>query len=521
MRDSINLTTVVTLPEPCTGKFPSIINRTPYGPSSDASAQYIPYGFVGIQQDQRGCWTSEGDYSFWKEDGYDAYDTMAWITNQSWSNGQVYQVGVSADGCSLYTDFILDNPYIGGAYPVWASGFGHETTYWGGAYVSGLVKRWLTELVECKGNLQIEQQVQQNEAYTMWWQNLESEGPYSDNFPNDNVPAVHRAGWWDIFQQEMLNTYNGAAAQANPAVRGMQWLFVEPLGHCESEASTFGYPQYVIQDWFNMSLAIFQGNFSATVFSRTNILNLYILGPVPNYLPNGTTIIGNYWSSIPSWPAVTYTNYYLTAQGTLSLTIPSVGSMAYLYDPLNPCPTVGGNNLLVYPCGPQNQAPIENRSDVLRFNLTTTFSQPTAVLGHFTANLFVSSDQVDTDFYVSITDVYPDGQSILLRYGAIRMRWANNPYNITLLVPGEIYNVTLDLWSTSYIFNPGHSMRVLVTSSNHPQFEVNRNNGHPIADPDQPIYLAKNVVYMGGSFPSSVTIPFVDINALPVNTQIQ
>jgi len=176
---------------------------------------------------------------------------------------------------------------------------------------------------------------------------------------------------------------------------------------------------------------------------------------------------------------------------------------------------------LVQPCGPEDQRPIENRTDVLTFSLSTTFTQSTAICGHLTATLFVSSNQVDTDFYVSVTDVYPDGQSILLRYGALRMRWRDDPSTLTLMTPGQIYNVTVDMWSNAYIFNAGHSMRVLITSSNHPQFDVNPNNGNPIANIDQPIFIANNTVYTGGSYASYVTIPFVNINSLPKNTQIQ
>jgi hypothetical protein len=521
MRDGVNLTTVVHFPAPCTGKYPSVIDRTPYGPGSDTATNYLQYGFVAVQQDQRGCWTSGGTYDFWKNDSIDAYDTMAWITNQTWSNGLVYQVGVSADACSLYTDFIVENPYIKGAYATWGSGFGHETSYWGGAYVQGLIKRWLDELVMCRGSIEIEKEVEQHEAYDSWWEELEANGPYGDHFPSDDVPAVHRAVWWDIFQQQMLNTFNGAWTDANPDVRQQQYLFVEPLGHCESSAKDFKYPNYVINDWFTMSLAIFQNDWTNPVFSRTSTINIYVLGPVPSYVPFGTTIVGNYWSSFPEWPVTTMTNYYLTAQGGLSTTIPAAGSKSFLYNPKNPVPTTGGNNLLVQPCGPEDQRPIESRSDVLNFSLSTTFTQSTAICGHFTATLFVSSNQVDTDFYVSITDVYPDGQSILLRYGALRMRWRDDPSTLTLMTPGQIYNVTVDLWSNAYIFNAGHSMRVLITSSNYPQFDVNPNNGNPIANLDQPFFIANNTVYTGGSYASYVTIPFVNINSLPKNTQIQ
>jgi len=423
----------------------------------------------------------------------------------------------------LYTDFIVDNPFIKGAYATWGSAFGHETAYWGGAYVSGLIKKWLDELVMCPDSIGIEKEVEQHEAYDSWWANLEADGPYGDHFPSDHIPAIHRAGWWDIFQQEMLNTYEGAVAEADPAVRDSQWLFVEPLGHCEGSASDFGYPNYTINDWFTMSVALFEGNMSDPVFSRTSNLNFYVLGTVPKFVAKGTAITGNYWCSLKTWPTFVNTNYYINSDGTLSTTKPSTGGqLSYKYDPNNPVPTDGGNNLLVHPCGPQDQTKqVESRADVLKFTTTTALSQTMALCGHVTATIFVSSDQVDTDFYVSLTDVYPNGESVLIRYGALRMRWRDSDNTTSLMKPGQVYMVTVDMWSVAYIFDAGHMIRVLVTSSNSPQFAPNPNNGHLLADSDQPVYIANNTVYTGAAQASYVTLPIVDVNSLPKNNQIQ
>jgi len=523
MRDNITLTTVVVVPTPCTNKYPAVIDRTPYGPGSDTASNYEQYGFVSIQQDQRGCWTSEGTYNFWRQDGTDAYDTMAWAQKQNWSNGQIFQVGVSADACSLYTDFIVDDPLVAGAYATWGTGFGHETSYWGGAYVAGLVERWLDALAMCKGHVEIQQEVQQHEAYDDWWAPLEANGPYGNHFPSVKVAGVHRAGWWDIFSQQMINTYNGAVAMADPSVRAKQYLFVEPLGHCEGSARDFGYPNFVINDWFNLSLAIFQNQTNAPVYQRIDKVNLYVLGPVPNYLPRGTNYTGNYWTSVPAWPTATNTKYYLSANSVLSTTAPTTaGSAKYTYDPRDPSPTYGGNNLLVKPCGPQDQTKeVESRADIVKFSTTTALAADYAICGHVTATLFVSSDQVDTDFAVSLTDIYPDGQSVLVRYGIIRMRWRDSAQTLTLMTKGAVYNVTVDLWSTCHIFNAGHKIRATVTSSNHPQFTANPNNGHLLVNVSQPINTANNIVYFGGSQASYLTLPVVDIKSIPENKNIQ
>jgi len=213
----------------------------------------------------------------------------------------------------------------------------------------------------------------------------------------------------------------------------------------------------------------------------------------------------------------------LGANGLLTTLAPSqAGSAKYAYNPKNPVPSYGGNNLLVSPCGPQDQTKeVESRADVLKFTTNTTLTQPLAICGQVKATLFVASDQVDTDFTVAITDIYPDNQSVLVRYGILRMRWRNNASQISLMQPNQVYNVTVDLWSTCHIFNVGHKIRATVTSSNNPQFTANPNNGRLLVDPVQPMNVANNIVYFGGTTPSYVTLPVVDINSLPVNKNIQ
>ena len=115
---------------------------------------------------------------------------------------------------------------------------------------------------------------------------------------------------------------------------------------------------------------------------------------------------GNYWTSVESFPLPTMVQYYLHADGSTSTTAPVDGSAidtaaftSYVYDPTNPVPTSGGNNLDM-PCGPLDQAENDERSDVLVFQ-TPIFDTALPLTGPLLATLFVSSDAIDTDFMVS------------------------------------------------------------------------------------------------------------------------
>eukprot|EP00456_Euglypha_rotunda_P076967 TRINITY_DN723_c0_g1_i7.p1 TRINITY_DN723_c0_g1~~TRINITY_DN723_c0_g1_i7.p1 ORF type:complete len:536 (-),score=54.82 TRINITY_DN723_c0_g1_i7:21-1499(-) len=473
MSDGVRLTQYVTRPEPCDIKRPAVLDRTPYGPTVDEFAQaYLPAGFVSVMGNQRGCWTSGGVYNFWKQDGQDAYEIMEWIVKQPWSNGEVYIVGISADANSAYADYILPNPMIKGGYTMWGSALGHETSYWGGAYRYDLISHWLLTLNTCPGAGDIEVQVRTHEAYDDWWAPLEANGPYGNHYVNVAAPGVTQAGWWDIFLQPQLESYAGGLEYGDPSIRDELYLFVIPLGHCTGDESTFNYPYFETLAPQDLSVQLFLKNYTNPIFGIVDQYNLYVFGPVPAY--NGgrnVTVLGNYWTSVPDWPKATSTNYYLLSGGVLSTSKPSTSSnVTYTYDPNNTAPAIGANSLYSSsPCGPRDQSKIESRSDVVVWT-SEPLKEAFAMVGQLTATITVASTAIDTDFYVSVTDVYPDtNMSVGVRYGAIRMRWRDSDNVTSMMTPGQSYQVTLDLWSTAYIWNPGHSIRVHITSSRTPE----------------------------------------------------
>jgi len=195
-------------------------------------------------------------------------------------------------------------------------------------------------------------------------------------------------------------------------------------------------------------------------------------------------------------------------------------SKTYLYDPTNPAPTFGGNNLF-QTCGPRDQTQqVENRTDVLKWTATTALTETLALCGHVSATLYVSSDQVDTDFVVSVNDVYPDGKSVQIRYGVLRMRWRNGPLSSpSLMTAGQVYQVTVDLWSSCQILDIHHSLRVTITSSSEGSFSINPNNGLPLAQSGA-LKVAKNTVFTGASEASYITLPVVPLDTLPLNPNL-
>jgi len=101
--------------------------------------------------------------------------------------------------------------------------------------------------------------------------------------------------------------------------------------------------------------------------------------------------------------------FYLQPEGRVSNTAPTVdsASLSCRFDPANPVPTMGGQNLS-RDVGPKDQREIGERQDYLRFE-TPILNEDVAVAEHVEMELFFSTDALDTDFVVKLLDIYPNG----------------------------------------------------------------------------------------------------------------
>jgi hypothetical protein len=148
---------------------------------------------------------------------------------------------------------------------------------------------------------------------------------------------------------------------------------------------------------------------------------------------------------------------------------------------------------------------VEDRSDVLVYT-SDVLADSIAVAGRITVRLFAASDALDTDFTAKLCDVYPDGRSMLVADGIVQARHRNSLEFESLLIPGEPVELAIDLWSTAIVFAPGHRIRVDVSSSNYPRFEVNPNTGEPFGANTR-TSVARQTVYRDAGRPSAIELP--------------
>ncbi len=230
------------------------------------------------------------------------------------------------------------------------------------------------------------------------------------------------------------------------------------------------------------------------------------------------------WRTETDWPLpdTHYRPYHLRSSGqantlhgdgTLSTEAPGDEPPdAYLYNPLRPVPTVGGQVILpgANAMGPRDQRAVETRDDVLVYS-TPVLDRPVEVTGPIELRLFAASSARDTDFTGKLVDVYPDGRAMILTEGILRARYRESATAPELLEPDAVYDLRLDLWATANVFLPGHRIRLEVSSSNFPRFGRNSNTGGEIAnEPADQYRPAINRIFHDLSHPSRLILPIIE-----------
>ena len=260
------------------------------------------------------------------------------------------------------------------------------------------------------------------------------------------------------------------------------------------------------------------------------------------------------WRTEKEWPLARtrYTPYYFHHDGGLSPDLPGPDDppRSYAFDPDNPVPTISANvsgflELLPMPkdlreeyvnlwaffhsvvtpgashqkeephifgCKPP-YLPLSARPDVLVFQ-TPPLTEDVEVTGPITVKLWASSSAVDTDFTAMLIDVhppnedYPQGYDMNLTDSIIRARYRNGWERGELMTPGEVYKLEFVLYPTSNLFQAGHRIRVDVSSSAFPHFDVNPNTGEPMGRHTHTV-VAHNTVYMDRDHPSHIVLPII------------
>jgi putative CocE/NonD family hydrolase len=349
-------------------------------------------------------------------------------------------------------------------------------------------------------------------SYDSYWKQWSIE----ENYQNIQVPSLTIAAWYDIFQGGSIRNYLGLKAHAgNEDARRQQHLLVAIGGH-SGWGRTVGAVDFgpdapfdeneITLEWYEY---LFLGKQNR--FATDKPVTIFVMGK-------------NEWRNEAAWPLerAKPTRYLLHSSGnangasgsgllyTGAAEFRSEGPDNYVYDPANPVPTVGGPlccDVVHLAPGPRDQRQVEARSDVLVYS-AGPLQEDVEVTGPITLDLFATSSAVDTDFTGKLVDVAPDGTAINLTEGILRARYRESMSTPSPIVPGQVYEYKIDLWSTSNVFLKGHKIRLEVSSSNFPRFDRNLNTGNP-ASTSSTMVKATNTILHDAAHPSALILPVV------------
>jgi putative CocE/NonD family hydrolase len=517
MRDGVGLRADIYRPKQ-EGRYPVLLQRTPYNKAGgeDFGMRAAAAGYVAIVEDVRGRYSSEGEWYPFKWESQDGFDTVEWAAALPYANGKVGMWGGSYVGATQMLTAMAHPPHLAGICPVvTASNYHSNWTYQGGAFEQWFNESWTSGLAQDTLNRKIQSET--NAMSGAWKLPLreyplfngpvkvdspESLAPYfldwlahpsydeywkkwsiEDHYADIQVPALHVAAWYDIFQGGSLKNYAGLKEHAgNEAARRGQRLLVIVGGHAGggrqigdvdfgAAAAEFNEGQVTLE-WYDFLFKGVQNGFAKKP------VRIFVMG-------------ANEWREEEGWPLARAraVKYFLHAtkaanslrgDGVLSGEAPgSETADQFVYDPANPVPTTGGPLCCDgghLPAGPRDQRAVEAREDVLVYS-TPVLERDVEVTGHVMLELWAKSTAVDTDFTAKLVDVWTNGFAQNLTEGIVRAKYRGSQEKPELMTPGEVYKLAVDLWSTSNVFKKGHRIRLEISSSNFPRFDRNLNTG--------------------------------------------
>ncbi|MBX3413430.1 MAG: CocE/NonD family hydrolase [Pirellulales bacterium] len=505
MRDGVKLATNVFKPKG-EGPWPVIVTRTPYSKDGQFSAlwpRYTAAGYVFVIQDTRGKFRSEGDYRPFETDRVDGFDTIEWVSQQDWCNGNVGMSGASAMGITSLAAACEKPPALKAAYVIVAPEcFWNEAIFIGGCFKEADTVNWLK-------NQDALDQVPERRAAI---ENTEEEHRMDLIYHRSriSIPIYHVGGWYDIFSVGTQGNFAYLQNQGAEGARGKQKLKMGPFGHGNLKGLSYkdgGSLLGALKDeirWFDYHL---KGEDNG-IMSEPPVQYYQMAGAQKKAFSDK-----NSWQTAANWPLeATPKTYYLTNPHGLVTEKPTAAGSAttYAYDPAKPVPTIGGANLSL-DIGPLDQREVGEREDYLRIQ-TAPLAEDLKIAGPVYVDLYCSTDAPDTDFMVKLVDVYPDGYEALLLDAPVRTRYreGREAGQVKMMEPGKPTQIRVNLGGTANTFEAGHRIAVHITSSNAPRFEVNPNTGEAPGSNKLPPKVAHNTIHHDADHPTALVLPVVE-----------
>ncbi len=538
MRDGIRLRTLRMFPD-SEGPWPTVLIRNPYDTMGSDFFNwfcelFVRYGYACVYQETRGQMRSEGEWEPLVNEIADGSDTLHWIAGQNWNDGNIGMWGVSYLALTQWAG-AMDHPRALKTFvPISMGTDFHSILYEKGNMrlfvslwallmpdrninIEGVLK--FMEAAEHRPHTEIDQKYAGKtlDWYQEWIRDVGTDAPTWQREDakavkkvgeNLHIPVLIYEGWYDPFFKAELQNFQSLAS------RSQSRMVLGPWSHIQLPASS---RELIAEPAIGLSLTD-----TLVWFER------YLKGVEESEVKEGVRVfdIGlDKWKEYYSWPNEgAYLHFALanfdqanTCEGGRLVRVPQaedifeqehslspMESVSYTYDPDDPVMSRGGSAFLgpldlnIAP-GSIDQKGLCDRDDVLTF-VSEPFEKHQTISGTQWANLLVSTDAEDTAFTAKLIDVSPDGLAVNIRDSISTLAYRNNASSALTYTPNDRVAVSMDMWPIEWTIKKGHRLRLDISSSNFPAFNIHSNFSGPwseqakVKKAEQTVYKSSNLI---------------------------
>jgi len=523
------------------GRYPVLLERTRYGKDRGNFNRLVKAGYIVVVQDGRGSYESEGKYNLEQiqiheaEDGYDTVEWAAklhgsshkvgtfgvsWLATTQWllaplrppslvamcaESAQVhardtYPTGAFSPANYLYGNLVSTNQRrranLPGVHMLW-----EDRKLW----QQGESDKWLNFLPWFELPREMLNEDRRNFLNNPSFESLDLLGGCKDI----SVPNFDISGWYDFCNGDMLMFRAMVNKAKTKVARKGTRIIIGPWTHQTRGARRVGGFDFgpdasldrvgLIIRWFDYWLKGIQNG-----VDKDAPVRIFVMGD-------------NKWRDEQYWPLERTKERVLfitsgghanapSGDGKLAQQEPKqAGTDQYLYDPKNPVPTLFDPP--IYFLFPNDQRPLADRKDILVYQ-SEPFTERVEVTGNPVVEFYAASSAPDTDWFVRLIDVAPDGLARNVSDGVVRARYRNGFDEPKFLKSGEVVKYTIRMRSTANAFHPGHRIRLDITSSDFPNYDRNHNTATN-QNADATLVVANQTIYHGGERATRIILPWV------------
>jgi putative CocE/NonD family hydrolase len=545
LEDGVTLYADVYRPE-AAGRFPALLMRTPYdkdGAQQSArlamTVAAVRRGYVVVVQDTRGQFKSEGRFVPYAQEIADGHQTIEWVAQLPYVNGQVGMFGLSYPGAVQWMTAPTRPPHLRAIAPAMTFAHPNHFFYHGGIFEADFIE-WLLPR-QSRERRQLGLPFVSSQHIAEAW---ERDGDaWMDHRPLAELALMRDFGYWkdwarNAIESEYWQPYDIEAQHhlvQVPALNLSGWNddpygqpgairnFVGMRARGGSDAARRG-QRLVMGPWTHGVPAMTRTTYAGTDFgpnaafdyveAQLRFFDYWLKGKDEGFSAEAPvrifTMGENRWRDEPAWPIprTLQQAWYLTGAGTLRTTLGggAADRTTFTYEPRDP-----PRAPLPTPAGPANWAPVTTRPDVVEFT-GEPLAAPLEITGHVVARLWFTSSAPDSDVTVRLLAVRPDGSSYALTntYGALRARYrsSEDPQPPRPLPAGEPVELTISAGYTSILVPAGHRLQLAIAGSMRQGLTIHPNTWDFSSASTKPV-AATHTIHHGAKHQSRVVIPVI------------